>query len=62
MEIKLSPFSAKLILRINPFNHILVVCRGYSDDYENFTELVWIDDKYLEFYNKKDYPEFKLWI
>jgi hypothetical protein len=62
MELSLSPLFAKLILRINPFVDILVVCRGYSEDYDNFTELVWEDDKHLDFYDKHTYPEFKLWI
>ncbi|MFH0791862.1 MAG: hypothetical protein V1905_01460 [bacterium] len=66
MEIKLLPFLAKLILRIIPHrllsHRILVMCRGYSDDYENLTELVWEDDKYLDFYDKESYPEFQLWI
>ena len=62
MEIKLSPFFAKLILRFNRFRKVFVMCKGYSEDYENFTELVWEDDKYLEFSNKKTYPEFNPWI
>ncbi|OGZ67185.1 MAG: hypothetical protein A3D35_03630 [Candidatus Staskawiczbacteria bacterium RIFCSPHIGHO2_02_FULL_34_9] len=62
MEIKISPFFAKLILQLNPFNRLLVVCRGYSEDYENLTELVWEDDKNLEFYDIKTYPEFRLWV
>jgi hypothetical protein len=62
MEFNLSPFFAKLILKFNPFNRLLVVCRGYSDDYHNLTELVWEDDKYLEFYDRKNYPEFQLWV
>ncbi len=62
MEIRISPFFAKFILRLNPFSHLLVVCRGYGEDYENLTELVWKDDKYLEFYDRKTYPEFQLWL
>lgn len=62
MAVTLSPFLAKIILRLNPFRKILVVCKGYSEDYENFTELVWEDDKYLDFYNKGEYPEFQLWV
>ena len=62
MEIKLSPFFAKIILAMNPFNRVIVVCKGYSDDYQNFTELVWRDDKCLDFYDKKTYPEFQLWL
>lgn len=62
MEINLSPFIAKIILGINPFRKILVMCKGYSEDLENFTELVWEDDKYLEFYNRETYPQFQLWL
>lgn len=61
MEIKLSPFFAKIILRLNPFRRILVMCRGYSEDLENFTELVWEDDKYLDFNDEETYPQFQLW-
>lgn len=61
MEIKIPPFLAKLILRFNPFRRILVMCKGYSEDYKNFTELVWEDDKNLDFYDQKTYPEFQLW-
>lgn len=53
---------AKLILRLNHFKRILVMCRGYNDDVENLTELVWEDDKNLDFYDRKDYPEFQLWL
>ncbi|MDO8499215.1 MAG: hypothetical protein Q7S66_00975 [bacterium] len=62
MEIALSPFFAKIILRLNPFNQLKIMCRGYSEDFENFTELVWSDDKYLEFYESKSYPEFQMWL
>ena len=65
MEIKLSPFFAKLILRIVPYrlsHRILIMCRGYSEDLENFTELVWEDDKCLDFNDKETYREYQLWI
>jgi len=61
MEINLTPFFAKLILRVNPFHGVLVMCRGYSEDYENFTELVWEDDQYLDFHDRETYPQFQLW-
>ena len=64
MAINVSPFFAKLILSIIPYSmshRVMVVCRGYSEDYENFTELVWEDDKYLDFYDRKTYPQFQLW-
>jgi hypothetical protein len=62
MEITIHPFLAKTLLRFNPFCRMLVVCRGYCEDYDNFTELVWQDDKYLDFYDKNTYPQFQLWI
>jgi len=71
MEINLSPFFAKLLLRLTCllhltgfrlFNRVLVMCRGYSEDYENFTELVWDEDKDLEFYDRETYPQFQLWV
>ena len=62
MEIRLSPFFAKLILRLNHFKRLMVVCRGYNEDDENFTALVWEDDKNLNFYDRIDYPEFQLWL
>ena len=62
MYLKLTPTLAKFILRINPFRRIKVMCRGYNDDDENFTELVWEDDKHLCFKDRISYPEFQLWI
>jgi len=61
MEISLSPFWAKNILRLNPFNRLKVMCLGYDEDFDHFTELVWKDDKNLDFYNKNCYPKFQLW-
>lgn len=62
MEIPLSPVFAKLILRFNPLRRVFVMCKGYSEDYENFTELVWKDDKDLDFYDRETYSEFQLWL
>ena len=61
MAINLSPILAKIILRLNPFVRLKVMCRGYSEDLENFTELVWEDDKYLDFGDRETYPQFQLW-
>ena len=61
MEIKLLPFLAKIILRFNPFNRFKVMCLGYGEDFENFTELVWQDDKDLDFFDQETYPQFQLW-
>lgn len=62
MAFKISPFFAKSLLRFNPFKRVLVVCKGYNEDYDNFTELVWEDDKDLDFKDKETYPQFQLWI
>ena len=62
MAITINPFLARVILRINQFTHILVVCSGYSEDCKTFTELVWEDDKDLDFYDIETYPQFQLWI
>lgn len=62
MEITISPLIAKFILRFNPLRRVMVVCKGYGEDMENFTELVWADDSHLDFGNREEYPEFRLWI
>lgn len=62
MKINLSPFLAKTILSFNPFYKIIVVCKGYNEDYENCTQLVWKDDKDLDFYDRETYLEFQLWF
>jgi len=61
MYINLSPKLAKNILRFNPFTRLKVMCLGYNDDSENFTELVWRDDKDLDFFDEETYPQFQLW-
>lgn len=61
MKIKLPPFFAKIILRFNPFSRLRVMCLGYNEDFENFTELVWKDDEDLDFYDTESYPQFQLW-
>lgn len=62
MELNISPLLAKIILKINPFARIKIMCRGYSEDFKNFTELVWQDDKDLNFFNKDEYPQFQVWF
>ena len=61
MEINLSPILAKIILRFNHFTRLKLMCRGYSEDLNNFTELVWEDDKDLDFDDRETYPQFQLW-
>ena len=62
MQININSFWAKIILRLNPFDRLLVMCKGYSEDYYNFTELVWRDYKDLCFYDREIYPQFQLWV
>ena len=52
---------ARVILQFNPFSRWMVMCKGYSEDLENFTELVWEDNKYLDFYDRETYPQFQIW-
>ncbi len=62
MEIPALPFFAKLILRLNPFRRILVMCKGYNECCKYFTEIVWEDDKNLDFCDGESYPEFQIWV
>jgi len=62
MGINIHPLIAKLLLLLNPFPKAKIMCRGYSEDLENFTELVWSDDKNLDFRDKTTYPQFQLWF
>lgn len=62
-SVSVPPQVAKLVLSVNPFHKsLLVMCKGYSEDDKNFTELVWADDKHLDFLDKESYPEFQLWF
>ncbi len=38
------------------------MCKGYNEDYDNFTELIWDDDKDLNFSDRDTYPQFQLWL
>lgn len=62
MKLTIPSLAAKLVLRFNPTARIMVMCRGYSEDYKNFTELVWDDDRYLDFFDRISYPQFQLWL
>ncbi len=62
MQFSVSPTLAKIILRVNFISRLKVMCRGYSEDLENFTELVWEDDMFLNFKDRATYQEFQLWF
>ncbi len=61
-EIPLTPQQARAILKHNTSPAIVVMCRGYNEDTEQFTELVWPDDADLDFEDQASYPEFQLWV
>ncbi len=58
----LTPAQARTILLADTSPDMLVMCRGYNDDDEEFTELVRGDDDELDFEDKNSYPEFHLWL
>lgn len=62
VELPIPRTLAHILLRINRSNRILIMCRGYNEDYDNLTELVWEDDRMLDFQDRDSYPEFQLWI
>ena len=63
MAIPILAFLVPFVLCIRQYiGGYLVMCRGYNEDDVNFTELVWQDDKDLNFFDKQDYPEFQIWI
>ncbi len=62
IEIPLTPQQARAIVKHNTSPAITVMCRGYNEDAEQFTELVWAEDADLEFDDQASYPEFQLWV
>ncbi len=62
LTLQLTPVLARAILKCNTSPDILVMCRGYNDEADQFTELVWRDDADLEFEDQASYPEFQLWV
>jgi len=53
---------ARTILLSNTSPRMLVMCRGYNDEDDMFTELVRGDDDELDFEDEVSYPEFQLWL
>ncbi len=62
IEIPLTPQQARAILKHNTSSAITVMCRGYNEDTEQFTELVWPEDADLDLNDQVSYPEFQLWV
>ncbi len=65
MEIKVSRILVKPILilfNILGIQKIILVCKGYGEDYELFTGLSWEEDKELDFVNDTQYEDFRIWL
>ena len=62
IEVQLNPIQARAILARNNSPDILVMCRGYNGEDDQFTELVWADDAELDFEDRASYPQFQLWV
>ena len=64
-EIQIPRFLAKFVLWFSQFfaERILVlVCKGYGNDYKYYTGLCWDEDHHLDFINDDSYWDFRLWL
>lgn len=65
MEFKINRLLVKPILYllfIFPKSEIILVCKGYGEDYDLFTGLDWEEDKELDFKNDFQYEDFRIWF
>lgn len=62
MQISLHRRIARSVLWLRTEPIARVMCRGYNQEFNEFTELIWKDDSDLEFWDKNSYPEFQLWM
>jgi hypothetical protein len=65
MEININKNIVKYLLYVSQFlpeNKFLVVCKGYGEDYDLFTQLNWQEDNELDFVNDTQYSNYQLWI
>lgn len=42
-------------------NYFILVCKGYNEDYDNYTGLYWNEDKDLDT-NDNSYEDFQIWL
>lgn len=64
MTVKLDKNLVKGVLflaQIFPENKVLVMCKGYGDDHELYTQLSWDEDNNLDFATDNQYYDFELW-
>lgn len=62
IAIKIPPFSVRLFLRFLSFSrssNFLIVCKGYGEDWENYTEVGWDEEKDLDVGLYKNY---QIWL
>ena len=65
MTIRVNRFLVNPILYLShflPSKIILIVCKGYGDDNEYFTELYWREDKGIDFSSDSQYYDFQIWL
>jgi len=63
-SINISKKIVKPFLFITKFlndNYFIVVCKGYNEDYENFTGLYWNEDKDMD-YSDEIYSDYQIWF
>lgn len=46
------------VTQIIPESHLVIVCKGYDEDDENYTALYWNDDAE----NCRDYSNYRIWL
>ena len=63
--IKINRLIAKpimFLLHLFRCKDIILVCKGYGDDYELYTELSWCCDKELDLFRDPAYEDYQLWF
>lgn len=60
-SIRIMKTLVKPLLWLSSFMPFIVVCKGYGEDYENYTELVWKDDCDIDFI-RDEYLDFQVWM
>jgi hypothetical protein len=64
MTLKIPGYFAKPVLYLTNFfndNKVILVCKGYDNDFDNYTGLYWDEDKDTDF-SCDIYEDFQIWI
>lgn len=62
IDISISKFIIKPVFWLTRFfndGNVVLVCKGYGDDWKYYTGLYWDEDKDSDF---KDYQDYRLWL